>query len=195
MFAVTNVDDIVLLSLYFGRSAGHRCAVWRVVAGQYLGFVAILLLSLLGAAGVALLPATAVAYLGLLPLVLGVRAAVAVWRHGDDVAFDDGASTVPNRAADSNGPGVSEVAAITFANGGDNIGVYVPVFATLGPSGRAAYTVVFLVMVALWCVLGHFFATRPIAARALSRWGHILLPVVLIAIGLVILVSGGAFGL
>jgi cadmium resistance protein CadD (predicted permease) len=195
MFAVTNVDDLVLLSLYFGRAAGDRRAVGRVVAGQYLGFGAILLVSLVAGTGVALLPATAVAYLGLVPLALGVRAAVVVWRQRNDVALDRGAGTVPVPAAEATRPGVSQVAAITFANGGDNIGVYVPVFATLGASGRAAYTVVFLVMVALWCALGHFVATRPIVARTLSRWGHILLPAVLIAIGLAILVSGGAFGL
>jgi cadmium resistance protein CadD (predicted permease) len=32
------------------------------------------------------------------------------------------------------------------------------------------------------------------AARR-SRWGHVILPVVLIGIGLVILIEGGAFGL
>jgi hypothetical protein len=31
--------------------------------------------------------------------------------------------------------------------------------------------------------------------RRLGLWGHILLPVVLITIGLIILVQGGAFGL
>ncbi|MFB7307681.1 hypothetical protein [Streptomyces sp. NPDC056192] len=35
----------------------------------------------------------------------------------------------------------------------------------------------------------------PGLAKALARWGHILLPLVLIAIGLLILVEGGAFGL
>ena len=38
-------------------------------------------------------------------------------------------------------------------------------------------------------------ATRPPIARALSRWGHILLPLVLIAFGIIIRVGGGAFGL
>jgi cadmium resistance protein CadD (predicted permease) len=88
-----------------------------------------------------------------------------------------------------------EVAAVTFANGGDNIGVYVPVFATADIGGMSVYAVVFLVLVAVWCFAGRFFATRPVIAKALSRWGHILLPLVLIGIGLLILVEGGAFGL
>jgi cadmium resistance protein CadD (predicted permease) len=87
------------------------------------------------------------------------------------------------------------VAAVTFANGGDNIGVYMPVFAVAGVGGLLTYVLVFLVLVAAWCVAGHFFATRPLVAQGLSRWGHLLLPIVLIGIGLVILIEGHAFGL
>jgi hypothetical protein len=63
------------------------------------------------------------------------------------------------------------VAAVTLANGGDNIGVYVPVFTTTGPAGLRTYTAVFLVLVAVWCLAGHFFARRPPIARALSPLG------------------------
>jgi cadmium resistance protein CadD (predicted permease) len=59
----------------------------------------------------------------------------------------------------------------------------------------SVYAVVFLVLVAVWCFAGRFFATRPVIAKVLARWGHILLPLVLIAIGLLILIEGGAFGL
>ena len=44
-------------------------------------------------------------------------------------------------------------------------------------------------------LLGRFFATRPLVAHALARWGHVLLPAVLVGIGLLILIEGGAFGL
>ncbi|TCM49006.1 cadmium resistance transporter [Kribbella sp. VKM Ac-2568] len=84
---------------------------------------------------------------------------------------------------------------MTFANGGDNIGVYVPVFAVAGVDGMAVYVVVFLIGVAVWCAAGRYFATRPVIARALSRWGYIVLPAVLIGIGLLILIEGHAFGL
>ncbi|MGW7440168.1 hypothetical protein [Streptomyces sp. NPDC054849] len=48
---------------------------------------------------------------------------------------------------------------------------------------------------AVWCFAGRFFATRPVIAKVLASWGHILLPLVLIGIGLLILIEGGAFGL
>ncbi|QFU91977.1 cadmium resistance transporter [Amycolatopsis sp. YIM 10] len=188
MFAVTNLDDLVLLALYFGQAAGHRRGGIRVVLGQYLGFTAILAVSIAGAFGAGLLPASVIPYLGVLPLALGIRAAWRLRRDGDNDGDGEPGGT-------GTGPAVLAVAAVTFANGGDNIGVYVPVFATAGAGGLIVFAVVFLVLVALWCLLGRFFAARRVVAGALARWGHVLLPVVLIGIGLLILVEGGAFGL
>jgi cadmium resistance protein CadD (predicted permease) len=188
LFAVTNIDDIVVLALFFAQGAGHKNAGRRIAVGQYLGFAAILAVAVAAGFGATFLPEKAIPYLGLLPLGLGVKAAVQTWRHrgksGDTGAEERGS-----------GPRVLEVAAVTFANGGDNIGVYVPVFATAGAGGMAVYAVVFLILVAVWITAGRFFATRPVIARLLSRWGHLLLPVVLIGIGLLILIEGGAFGL
>ena len=191
MFAVTNLDDILVLAMFFGQGAAHRGSTVRIVVGQYLGFLAILLASVLGAMGAALLPESVIPYLGLLPLILGLRAAWLVWRRRHDVGSDEG----PVGPSPSDGPGIWQVSAVTLANGGDNIGVYVPVLAVAGAGGTAVYLVVFLIGVAVWCAAGKFFATRPPIARALARWGHILMPVVLMAIGALILIEGGAFGL
>ncbi|OLR92281.1 cadmium resistance transporter, partial [Actinokineospora bangkokensis] len=179
VFAVTNVDDIVLLALFFGQAAGHRGAAARIVLGQHLGFAGILAASVLGALGAGLLPEPAIAYLGLFPLLLGLRAAWTAWRDRDEA--DETIGTAP---------GLLAVAATTLANGGDNIGVYVPVFTAVGTAGLVAHVVVFLVLVGVWCALGRFLATRPPVARALARWGHVLLPVVLVGIGVLILVEG-----
>ncbi|AGL18054.1 quaternary amine transporter [Actinoplanes sp. N902-109] len=187
LFAVTNIDDILVLALFFAQGAGQRHITRTIAAGQYLGFAAILVAAIAAAFGATFLPATAVPYLGLLPLALGVRAAVHAWRHRQDDEEESGPGT--------GGPRILEVAAVTFANGGDNIGVYVPVFATAGAAGTSVYGSVFLVLVAVWVAAGRFFATRPVIAAVLSRWGHVLLPVVLIGLGLLILVEGGAFGL
>lgn len=88
MFAVTDVDDLVLLTLFFGQANGRAKAL-RVVAGQYLGFLGILATAVVGAAGASLLPASVVAYLGLLPLGLGIRAGWKVWSHRHDPETED----------------------------------------------------------------------------------------------------------
>ncbi|WHT23382.1 cadmium resistance transporter [Crossiella sp. CA-258035] len=186
LFAVTNIDDILIMALFFAQGAGRRGTTRAITAGQYLGFAAILAGAVAAAFGATFLPDTVVPYLGLLPLALGVKAAVQAWRHRHD-------SDEVQGGRDS-GPKVLEVAAVTLANGGDNIGVYVPVFATAGIGGMSVHVIVFLALVAVWVAAGRYFATRPAIAKALSRWGHILLPVVLIGIGLLILIQGGAFG-
>jgi len=189
MFALTNVDDILVLALFFSQTA-NRAGVTRVVIGQYLGFTAILVLSIIGALGSGLLPGSLIPYLGLVPLLIGIRGAWNTWRPErlDDPQEEPKGET-------STGAGITAIAAVTFANGGDNIGVYVPVFATAGAADMDVYVAVFLVCVGVWCAAGWFFATRPTIAKALARSGHILMPLVLIGIGILILISGGAFGL
>jgi cadmium resistance protein CadD (predicted permease) len=185
LFAVTNIDDLLLLALFFARGAGVRGASLRIAAGQYAGFVLILAVAMAGAFGATLLPDSAMPYLGLLPLSLGLRAGWHAWRDRRGGNGQGGTA-----GEDRGGPTVLEVSAVTFANGGDNIGVYVPVFATAKASSFSVHVVVFFVLLAVWVAAGRFVASRPIVTRALSRWGHVLLPAGLIAIGLVILVDG-----
>ncbi|MBF6370540.1 cadmium resistance transporter, partial [Nocardia puris] len=85
LFLVTNIDDIIVLSLFFARGAGTRGTTLAIATGQYLGFGAILAASILVALGVtALLPEHAIAYFGLIPLLLGLLAAWRAWRNHDD---------------------------------------------------------------------------------------------------------------
>src|SRR5699024_11274846 len=87
------------------------------------------------------------------------------------------------------------VAAVTFANGGDNIGVYVPVFVSVSWTAVLAYCIVFLLLVAVLVFLAKWITSRKPIAEALERWEDILFPTVLIGLGLIILLSGAAFGL
>lgn len=187
-FAVTNIDDLIVLAVFFGQARGHRGAAMRVIAGQYLGFAAILVVSICAAVvGAALLPAAVLPYFGLVPILLGLRAAWTAWRsRGTETPETDSRSGPAT-------PGMWQVAGVTFANGGDNLGVYVPMFAVAAGGTVAVYVAVFLIGVAVWCVAGRYFAAHPIVAGTFSRWGHIILPVVLIAVGTMILIDGGVF--
>ena len=185
LFLVTNIDDIIVLSLFFARGAGQRGTTTLIIVGQYLGFGGILLASVAVTFGAGLfLPDDAIPYFGLIPLLLGALAAWQVWRNGDD--DEDTVADKPVSAL--------TVAAVTFANGGDNIGVYVPVFLAVGTGALVAYCVVFLTLVAVLVLAAKFVATRKPIAEVLERWEHILFPLVLIVLGFVILIEGGAFG-
>ena len=189
LFIATNIDDIIVLSLFFARGAGRRGTTARILVGQYLGFAGILGASVLVTLGAgAFLPPEVIPYFGLIPLGLGLWAAWQAWRNRG--ADDDDEAKVEGKKV-----GVWTVAGVTFANGGDNIGVYVPVFLSVGPAAVVAYCIVFLALVAALVGLGKFVATRRPIAELLERWEHILFPIVRIGLGIFILVSGGAFGL
>ena len=189
LFIATNIDDIIVLSLFFARGVGQRGTTARILVGQYLGFIGILGASVLVTLGAgAFLPPEVIPYFGLIPLGLGLWAAWQAWRNRG--ADDDDEAKVEGKKV-----GVWTVAGVTFANGGDNIGVYVPVFLSVGPAAVVAYCIVFLALVAALVGLGKFVATRRPIAELLERWEHILFPIVLIGLGIFILVSGGAFGL
>lgn len=118
LFVATNIDDIVVLSLFFARGAGHKGTTAAILTGQYLGFLGILVASsVVGLGFNAVIPTDLIRYFGLIPLLLGLWAAWQAFRGEDD---DE----------DISGKKLSTlaVAGVTFANGGDNIGVYVPVF-------------------------------------------------------------------
>lgn len=188
LFIATNIDDIIVPSLFFARGRGQRGTTLRILVGQYLGFAAILGAAVLVTVGAgAFLPQQAIPYFGLIPLGLGLWAAWNAWRGDDD---DDDDAKIEGKNVT-----ILTVAGVTFANGGDNIGVYVPVFLSVSPAAVVAYCVVFLVLVAALVLVAKFVATRRPIAEALERWEHVLFPIVLIGLGIFILISGGAFGL
>jgi cadmium resistance protein CadD (predicted permease) len=189
LFIATNIDDIIILSLFFGRGQGQPGTTRRILLGQYLGFLGVLGAAVLAALGAqALLPDQVLPYFGLIPLGLGLWATWQAWRNRDD--DDDDAAQLEGKRVS-----VWTVAAVTFANGGDNIGVYVPVFVSVSWSTILAYCIVFLLLVAVLVFVARWITSRKPIAEALERWEHILFPAVLIGLGVVILISGGAFGL
>lgn len=189
LFIATNIDDIIILSLFFGRGQGQPGTTRRILLGQYLGFLGILGAAVLAALGAqALLPDQVLPYFGLIPLGLGLWATWQAWRNRDD--DDDDAAQLEGKRVS-----VWTVAAVTFANGGDNIGVYVPVFVSVSWGTILAYCIVFLLLVAVLVFVARWITSRKPIAEALERWEHILFPAVLIGLGVVILISGGAFGL
>jgi cadmium resistance protein CadD (predicted permease) len=193
-FVVTNIDDLVLLALFFGLAAGHRGATIRIVTGQYLGFVALLAVSVVTAlVGETLLPHKMLAYFGFVPIIFGLYAGFRAWRERRTPADSKVVRAVGTE--EDRGPSIADVAVVTFTNGGDNLGVYVPIFAVETVAGISVFVVVFLVGIAVCCLVARRLATYPLIARSLARWNHIVLPVVLISIGVWILVEGGAFGL
>lgn len=172
-FAGTNIDDIFILMLLFAR-CGDRAARWRVAAGQYLGIGALTVFSVLCALGLGQVSEQYLRLLGLVPILLGVRAWLC--REEDEQAA---VSSV----------GVLSTAALTVANGGDNLGVYIPLFAGFSAGQLMVTAVVFALLCGLWCLLGMKLASLPRVQAAVRKWKTVLVPVVLVLLGSSILLS------
>ena len=175
IFIGTDVDDLIVLTvLFLAARAAHRPA-WKIWAGQYAGIAVLVAVSLLAALGLTLIPDRWVPLLGLVPLGLGLWGLIGAVRGRDD-------DEPPPAAA-----GVLPVAAITIANGADNIAVYTPVFRTWDPASLLVLLIVFAVLVALWCAAAAALGSHHRVIAVVERYGHWLVPLVFIAIGTVIL--------
>ena len=182
LFVSTNIDDILLLAAFF---ADPRLRVRAIVAGQFAGIAALTALSAAAALAAIVIPEAWIALLGVVPLWLGLRQ---LWllRAGDDDGDDDGPSMDEQAYERRTHSQLLAVAAVTVANGGDNLGVYIPVFAA-DVQAIPAYAAVFAVMTAVWCAAGHALVNNGLVGRHLRRYGHIGLPFVLIGLGVMIL--------
>lgn len=186
-FAATNVDDLVILTLFFSQT-GRTFHRWHVVVGQYLGFSALVAISLLGYLTGLLIPQKVIGLLGFIPIFIGLRH----WRHRDDVRENPASTEGSNAGALA---AITSAAAVTFANGGDNIGIYMPLFATSSQTELIITMIVFYVLVAVWCVTAYLLTRQPPMARVLTRYGHVIVPFVLTGLGIFILVKSGAYTL
>ena len=170
-FAATNIDDIVLLTLFFTRRVPTR----NIVAGQYLGFLAIILLSCVGFLLTLAIPHQWIRALGLVPLGLGLKQFVLLYRpHGEEESSADRQSLI-------------SIALITLSNGADNIGVYIPFF-SVNRNYLWLILTSYALLVALWCKIGSWLGNHPSILNAVNRIGHRLVPIVFISLGVYILV-------
>lgn len=188
-FMATNVDDIVVLTLLFSRLP-HRGRALPLMVGQVLGFSLLVLISLLGVFGRQTLPHGGLALLGLLPIALGVRR----WQQAGGIAIapppavDDSPSGSGLTGAGPLAEGLG-MAGLTLANGSDNIGVYLPLFAQADRATVTVTLVTFAAALALWMGLAWSLTRAPSLAPLLQRYGSALVPAVLIGLGLLILLT------
>ena len=82
---------------------------------------------------------------------------------------------------------------ITFANGGDNIGIYVPFFSTLTINQLAVSVITFFIMVAIWCFIGYRLAAFKHVSETLEKYGRWIIPIVFIGLGIYILIENETF--
>lgn len=175
VFASTNVDDFFLLLAFFSE---RRSDKWKIVAGQVLGVAALVALSMALACGLVLVAHRWIGLLGVVPILIGIRD---IFRLQNPANV--GNSEQPADTATAGSRSTLAIAGITIANGADNIGFYVPLFATVpGPRiGHVLFT--FALLLGLWC-LGTYWLV--FLGRGFARCERALkfaMPVIFILLG------------
>jgi cadmium resistance protein CadD (predicted permease) len=127
---------------------------------------------------------------GVLPVFVGIKKFFALRRGGGDKE-----GRQPHEAHSGVLGQIASVTAVTIANGGDNIGVYAPLFAARRTPETAVIVIVFMVMTALWVGLAHRLVNHARAGVPIRRYGHITAPFVLIGLGLFILYGARSLNL
>lgn len=195
-FAATNVDDIILLMMFFSQ-VNHSFRPRHIILGQYLGFMLLLLACVPGFLGGMVLPESWIGLLGFVPILIGLKQLLTSEPEEPEVqtvsTSDHWLSKLP--LANWLHPRTYQVAAVTVANGGDNIGIYIPVFASSNLPTLAVIVTTFLVLVAVWCYAARFLASHPTIAPLLNRYADRVVPFVLIGLGIYILIENGSYRL
>lgn len=160
----------------------------EVYAGQFLGITLLILLSLSGMIFALIVPLPYIGLLGFFPIYLAVKSLL---DKDDDEAASDEKVMVRKSFIPFVSTGTLSVASITVANGGDNVGVYIPLFTSQSAFALVLMIVIFLVMTFAWLKLGDYMSSHPVIGNTLHRFDHILFPLMLFILGIYIFVECG----
>ena len=185
-FTSTNIDDIFILTLFYGNK---KFKGGEILAGQFLGIISLITISLIGSiAGLFIDPAY-IGLLGIIPIYLGTRGILGLINNKTK------SEQTNNQDKDEGKNHVLTVAGVTFANGGDNVGIYIPLFAALTWTNKITMVTIFLIMTFLWCLTAKYLTKHPYVAKAIDKYGHFVTPFVFVLLGLFIFYESGTIAL
>lgn len=203
-FTVTNIDDMMILLLLFSQiDSSFRKR--HIFIGQYLGFLAIIILSLPGFFGGLFIQREWLGLLGIIPIAIGMKQLINQQIESTEstevqtVNPDFPQLLHPNPTwsflLSIFHPNTYQVAAITIANSGDNISIYIPLFAGQNFVNLGIIIAVFLAMVGVGCGIAYLLTSQVTIGYILSRYGRAIIPFILMALGLFIMYDRGTFKL
>ncbi|MGM3304869.1 cadmium resistance transporter [Anabaena sp. WFMT] len=184
-FSATNIDDIVILLVFFSQ-VNENFRPWQIVMGQYLGFTILVIFSLPGFFGGLILPPAWIGLLGLIPIAIGISSLVN--REREQLADVPGEITPPTTSINNYflTPQIYTVAAITVANGSDNISIYIPLFSSTPLESFVIIIGLFFLLLGVWCYVAYQLTHQKKVAYFVTNYGNYLVPFVLMGLGAVI---------
>ena len=197
-FISTNLSDLFILMVWFSQTNNvlHKK---HIVAGQYLGFTALVLLSLLVSLVALFIPKEWVGLLGSVPLYMAYK----LWReHGTEENKEDVLSLDTQNKLEKisflnvfTNQNTYRIASVTFADCADNISIYTQIFKSASLGELIFMISEFMLLVGVWCYIAFLFTKYSFVATTAEKYGHILLPFVLIFLGIYIFISSETYKL
>lgn len=203
-FVSTNIDDIFILMLFFTQIDKFMKRT-HIVIGQYLGIGALTIISIIGALGLSAIPQEYVGLLGLVPIYLGIKEYLNYKKESNnnenidqqELENDENSKIEETTAAQKNSiitfinPSIIKVFIVTLANGGDNIGIYTPLFTSMNLVDILVTVIIFIILIPLWCFIALKLAQHPFVQRNIEKYNHIFVPIIFIGLGFFILMENG----
>lgn len=188
LFVSTDIDDIFVLLSFF---ADRRFTARQIAVGQFGGIAALYGAGVAGSLLSLVVPSAVVGLLAFAPIVIGLKKGWELRQRSN--LTEEEFTPSPSRAAGRvNG---LAVAIVTIANGADNITAYIPYFASKSTGEVAIIGAVFAIMTAVWLGFAHWLTNHRALGAPIRRYGHLLTPVMLVAIGVLILYESGSLAL
>ncbi len=177
-FISTNIDDLFLLILLFSYMKNNTLSQFGIVSGQFFGMALLISVSLLSSYfGMILLSPDQPRFLGIFPIGLGLYK---LFRQDTSLSIQE-LKKYQRRSTGCTSQ-VLAVTLITIANGGDNIAVYVPIFARHQEFNLSLLLLIYFLMTGVWCLLARYLTAHKKIDRFLRHQTR-LFPFILIAVG------------
>ena len=186
VYISTSIDYLIVLIILFAQLSQNK-QKWHIYAGQYLGTGLLVGVSLVAAYVVNFVPeAWMVGLLGLIPIYLGIRFAIV--GEGEEEEEEETIERLEQSKANQL---FWTVTLLTIASGGDNLGIYIPYFASLDWAQSLVALLVFAIGVIIFCELSQVLSSIPLISETIEKYTRIIVPLVFIPLGLYIMYESG----
>ncbi|EXJ24391.1 Cadmium resistance protein [Alkalibacterium sp. AK22] len=181
----TSIDHIIVLILLFSQTQHRKRDDLEVVGGVFAGFTLIILISLLARFGLQFVRQDWLGWLGLIPILLGVRV---LFRPVDDETKAEEKITSTYARHPSQ---FGTVFFLMLAFGGDNLGVYIPLFASVSGRQLVLILLVYYSLSAVMLVAAYRISEVKQINRFIERYERWIVALVFILLGLYIMWENG----
>ncbi|MDN6140638.1 MAG: CadD family cadmium resistance transporter [Tetragenococcus koreensis] len=186
VYISTSIDYLIILIILFAQLSQNK-QKWHIYAGQYLGTGLLVGASLVSAYVVNFVPeAWMVGLLGLIPIYLGIRFAIV--GEGEEEEEEEIIERLEQSKANQL---FWTVTLLTIASGGDNLGIYIPYFASLDWAQTLVALLVFAIGIIIFCELSRVLSSIPLISETIEKYQRIIVPLVFIPLGLYIMYESG----